>query len=89
MTNEELTASLQGQIEGLAQALLVLGATLQARGVLDAQLYQANLRRRAEQLPPGRYGLAETQRLMTRLADELLHVAQHGRKHGQSAALHR
>lgn len=72
--NEDITAALQGQIEGLAQSLLVFGAALQHKGLVDAQYLQAMLRRRKDALPPDLYGLAPAQRLMTHLADELQKV---------------
>ncbi len=79
MTDADIIESLQGQIEGLAQSFLVLGATLQCKGLVDAQLLQANIRRRTDDLPQRSLGQAATQRLMTRLADELQHVYLHGR----------
>lgn len=69
--NEDITEALQGQIEGLAQCLLVFGAALQHKGLVDAQYLQAMLRRRSSALPSDLYGLAPAQRLMTHLADEL------------------
>ncbi|MEO8118028.1 MAG: hypothetical protein ABI606_01740 [Rhodoferax sp.] len=84
MTDADITESLQGQIEGLAQSFLVLGATLQHKGLVDAQLLQANLRRRMVDLPEGGLGQAATRRLMTRLAEELQHVFLHGRGGAQS-----
>lgn len=72
--NEDITEALQGQIEGLAQCLLVFGAALQHKGLVDAQYLQAMLRRRSSALPSDLYGLAPAQRLMTHLADELQKV---------------
>lgn len=74
MRHEDITEALQGQIEGLAQSLLVVGAALQQKGLVDAQYLQAMLRRRTDTLPAGMYGLAPARRLMTHLADELLQV---------------
>lgn len=60
---------LSGRIEGLAQAFLVLAATLQQRGVLDEQLLQAKLRVHADGLPPN---FETARRTLTELADQLL-----------------
>ena len=83
--NEDITEALQGQIEGLAQSLLVFGSVLQQKGLVDAQYLQAMLRRRTDALPADLYGLAPAQRLMTHLADELQKVflqAQNQKKSG-------
>lgn len=72
--NEDITEALQGQIEGLAQSLLVFGAALQHKGLVDAQYLQAMLRRRASNLSPDLFGLVPAQRLMTHLAEELQQV---------------
>lgn len=72
--NEDITEDLQGQIEGLAQSLLVFGAALEHKGLVDAQYLQAMLRRRTDTLPADLYGLAPAQRLMTHLAEELQKV---------------
>jgi hypothetical protein len=71
---EDIREPLQGQIEGLAQCMLVFGAALQHKGLVDVQDLQAMLRRRSDALPSGMYGLAPAQRLMTHLADELQKV---------------
>ena len=71
---DDIREPLQGQIEGLAQSLLVFGAALQHKGLVDAQYLQAMLRRRKDALPADLYGLAPAQRLMTHLADELQKV---------------
>lgn len=64
---------LSGRIEGMAQAYLVLGRELDKAGLIDGQLLQAMLRRRSDGLQQ-RPSTPASQRVMTDLADQLLHL---------------
>lgn len=79
MTDRYVEA-LAARMDGLGQAFLVLGAALNQQGLLDGQLLQARIRRRAEELDSPHPVVLEQ---MEHLADQLLRNYLHARGLGR------
>lgn len=72
---------LAARLDGLGQAFLVLGALLNQQGVLDGQLLQARIRRRAEELQePHPVALEQMEYLADQLLRNYLHMRGLGRE---------